>query len=142
MPVSLEQLDLLLLTIRKARRVRRDGIRFLSLPYIDTTLAAFVGEWVNIRYDPRDLAEIRVFHHDRFLCRAVCQELAGETVTLKDIIKARNERRRTLQQALKARRSLVDQLLNTQPSGPSALPAERTPAAPPRTRTIKLYEHD
>ena len=30
-----------------------------------------------LRYDPRDMAEVRVFHEGRFLCRAVCQELAG-----------------------------------------------------------------
>ena len=35
-----------------------------------------------MRYDPRDVAEIRVFHADRFLCRAICQELAGQTVPL------------------------------------------------------------
>jgi hypothetical protein len=44
---------------------------------------------VVIRYDPADLAEIRVFYHDRFLCRAICQELAGQTVSLKEIEKAR-----------------------------------------------------
>jgi putative transposase len=33
-----------------------------------------------LRYDPRDIAEVRIFQQDRFLCRAVCQELAGETV--------------------------------------------------------------
>src|ERR1035441_3399081 len=38
MPVSLEQLDLLLLTVPKARRVQRDGIRFSGFRYIDPTL--------------------------------------------------------------------------------------------------------
>src|SRR3712207_7225201 len=45
----------------KARRVHRDGIWFQGLRYLDLTLAAYVGEAVTIRYDPRDLAEIRVF---------------------------------------------------------------------------------
>ena len=48
--------------------------------YIDPTLAAYVGEEVLLRYDPRDITEVRVFHEGRFVCRAVCQELAGETV--------------------------------------------------------------
>ena len=61
----------------KARQVRVDGIHFQSLRYISTTLAAYVGETVTLRFDPRDMAEIRVFHEDRFLCRAVCAELAG-----------------------------------------------------------------
>ena len=82
MPDSLERLDLLLLTVPKSRRVHQDGIRFMGLRYIDPTLAAYVGEDVVLRYDPRDMAEIRVFYHDRFLCRAICQELAGETVAL------------------------------------------------------------
>ena len=64
MPDSLEQLDLLLLTVAKPRKVRRDGIWFLGMRYLDTTLAAYVGESVIIRYDPRDVAEIRVFYQD------------------------------------------------------------------------------
>ena len=87
MPESLEQLDLLLLTVPKTRRVHPDGIRFSGLRYIDPTLAAYVGEEVLLRYDPRDVAEVRVFHEGRFVCRAVCQELAGETVPLREVIR-------------------------------------------------------
>jgi len=74
MPDSLEELDMLLIMVAKNRVVHRDGIHFQGLRYIDTTLAVYVGEPVTIRYDPRDLAEIRVFHRDRFLCRAINQE--------------------------------------------------------------------
>jgi len=77
LPESLEQLDLLLLTVAKPRKIHPDGIHFQGLRYLDPTLAAYVGEPVTIRHDPRDAAELRVFHHDRFLCRAVCPELAG-----------------------------------------------------------------
>ncbi len=35
---------------------------------------------------PGELGEIRVFHRNKFLCRAICAELAGETIGLKDII--------------------------------------------------------
>ena len=87
LPESLEHLDLLLLTVAKSRQVRPDGIHFQGLRYLDLTLAAYVGESVIIRYDPRDMAEIRIFHHDRFLCRAICAELAGETIALRDIIR-------------------------------------------------------
>ena len=100
MPESLEQLDLLLLTVARTRRVQQDGIRFMGMRYIDPTLAAYVGEEVMLRYDPRDVAEVRVFHQGRFLCRAVCQELAGETVPLREIVSARNRRRRELRQTL------------------------------------------
>src|SRR5206468_5630725 len=107
----LEQLDLLLLTVAKTRRVQQDGIRFQGYRYIDPTLAGYVKEEVVIRYDPADLAEIRVFYHDRFLCRAICQELAGQTVSLKEIQKARAERRRLVKAGLSTRADLVEQLL-------------------------------
>jgi len=128
MPVSLEQLDLLLLTVAKSRRVHQDGLRFQSLRYIDPTLAAYVGEDVIIRYDPRDMAEIRVYYQERFLCRAVCQELAGESVSLKDIIRARQRRKRDLQRQVRVRQSLIDQLLAA-PS-PAVAPHEAPPPSP------------
>jgi putative transposase len=71
-PESLGPLDLLLRTVAKRRKVRSDGIHFQGLRYLDLTLVAYVGESVIIRYDPRDMAEIRIFHHHRFLCRAIC----------------------------------------------------------------------
>ena len=49
------------------------------------TLAAYVGEQVTVRYEPRDLAEVRVFHQGQFLCRAVSAELAAATISLKDL---------------------------------------------------------
>ena len=62
----------------------QDGIRFQGLHYIDTTLAAYIGEAVTLRCDPRDAAEVRVFYRDRFLCRAICPEIAGTIITLQD----------------------------------------------------------
>jgi putative transposase len=112
MPESLEQLDLLLLTVAKTRIVRPDGIRFQGMRYIDSVLAAYVGETVLLRYDPRDVAEIRLFHRGKFLCRAICPDLAGQTVALRDISSARNRRRRELGQTLKERRATVDALLD------------------------------
>ncbi len=61
---------------------------------MDPTLAAYVGEAVTIRYDSRDMGEVRVFYQNRFLCRAISLEHAGEPVTLKDIQAARSLRRR------------------------------------------------
>jgi putative transposase len=81
------------------------------LRYLDLTLAAYVGESVIIRYDPRDMAEIRLFHDNCFLCRAICAELAGETIALREIIQARNRRRRDLRQTLQDRSRTVDALL-------------------------------
>jgi len=145
LPLSLEQLDLLLLTVAKPRRVQQDGVRFQALRYIDPTLAAYVGEDVTIRYDPRDMAEIRVYHQERFLCRAVCQELAGETVSLKEIIRARRQRKRELQRQVSTRRSLIDQLLAASvpavPAHEAPLPTPPSPAPAPRP-ALKRYHYD
>ena len=147
MPDSLEQLDLLLIQVAKARQVRVDGIHFQSLRYISTTLAAYVGETVTLRFDPRDMAEIRVFHEDKFLWRAVCAELAGETVPLREILRARNRRRRELRGVPRDRESAVNTLLDLkrgitekehapQESSSSAEPA-KLPAAVPRLKRYK-----
>jgi len=131
MPDSLEQLDLLLIQVTKARQVRPDGIHFQSLRYMSTTLATYVGETVTLRFDPRDMAEIRVFHEDKFLCRAVCAELADEAVPLREIIRSRNRRRRELRGVLEDRRAAVNTLLNLKrgentekKDEPQAIPAE------------------
>src|SRR2546429_562927 len=59
----------------------------------------------------QDMAEIRVFHQDRFLCRAICPELAGEQISLKEIIQARNARRKQVQAGLSEREAFVEQFL-------------------------------
>ena len=142
MPDSLERLDLLLLTVPKGRRIHQDGIRFMGMRYIDPTLAAYVGEDVVLRYDPRDMAEIRVFYHDRFLCRAICQELAGETVALREIVNARNGRRRQLRQTLQERRRLVDSLLAAKRSAPAKQEQESSsPPSEPLPPPVKLKRY-
>lgn len=110
MPESLEQLDLLLLHVAKKRRVQQDGIHFQGQRYFDINLAAYVGEDVTIRYDPRDLAVIRVFHDEQFICRAICSELAGVQVSLKEVIQARREQRKKVKQGITERLTVVDQL--------------------------------
>ena len=138
LPESLEQLDLLLLTVARARRVQRDGIHFAGLRFSDPTLAAYVGEDVMIRYDPRDMAEIRVFHDGLFLCRAVCQDLAGQTVGFKEVIQARNERRRSLRKDLSDRARVVETFLSVHQEEASTAP-EPTPPATPH---LKRYYND
>jgi putative transposase len=146
MPESLEQLDLLLLTVPKTRRVHRDGIRFTGLRYIDPTLAAYVGEEVLLRYDPRDITEVRIFHEGRFLCRAVCQELAGETVPLREVIRARERRRRELRRTIRDRRKLVDSLLEARRGhATEGMPGDG-PEGPPEPQrpggTLKRYANE
>ena len=144
MPDSLEQLDLLLIRVARSRQVRADGIYFQSLRYISTTLAAYVGETVTLRYDPRDMGEVRVFHEERFLCRAVCAELAGETVPLREIITARNRRRRELRGVLKDRQKAVDTLLELKCGDFKEKPDESpnpTATQPPKRATSELKRY-
>ncbi len=138
LPDSLELLDLLLLTVAKPRKVHQDGIHFLGLRYLDLTLAAYVGEAVTIRYDPHDVAEIRVFHHDGFLCRAICQELAGQTISLQEIVQARTQRRRSLRTQLDERAAIVETLLAVHQEPPE-LPPPDPPSGGPR---LKRYAND
>jgi len=65
---------------------------------------------VTIRYDPRDLAEIRVFYHDRFLCRAIDPKHSGLEVTLKDIQTARAQHRKNLTMQINERIARVAEL--------------------------------
>lgn len=134
MPDSLEQLDLLLLTVAKGRQIQRDGIRFQGYCYIDPTLAAYVGEMVTIRYDPRDLAVIRVFYQERFLCQAVCSELAGQTISLKEIVRARKERRTQVRQGLSERQAMVERYIGVHQLEPPTAPDPEPPSASPRLK--------
>jgi putative transposase len=132
LPESLEQLDLLLLHVAKTRRVQQDGIHFQGQRYFDTNLAAYVGEDVTIRYDPHDLAVIRVFYHEQFLCRAVCHELAGTQISLKEVIQARREQRKRVRQGIKECLSVLEQLQAAKKPEPT-VPADQP--------TIKLKRY-
>jgi putative transposase len=146
LPDSLEQLDLLLLTVAKPRKVHPDGIHFQGLRYTDPVLAAYVGEPIVIRYDPRDLAEIRTFHQDRFLCRALCPELAGVTVSLKELTAARNARRKELKDKLGERASVVDRLVEVHRLPPPGIPAHQPEVTPtpdlPAPARLKRYREE
>jgi putative transposase len=142
MPDSLEALDELLVRVAKPRVVQRDGIRFQGLRYLDPTLAAYVGEAVTVRYDPRDIGEIRVFHRDRFLCRAVDPEHAGRTITLKDIQAARREQRRALRGHINERIARVADFLTDPASEQTVRPAgEIAPTRRPKLR-LRTYRED
>ena len=118
LPDSREALDLLLLRVAKGRKVQRDGIRFQAMRYIEPTLAAFVGEQVEIYFDPRDLAEIQVYHEGVFVCRAICQDIANRTVSLRDIRRARDRQRNALKRQLKPTTNKPTDFDDTPPSSP------------------------
>ncbi|MFD4357465.1 Mu transposase C-terminal domain-containing protein [Nocardia sp. NPDC058518] len=138
MPESLEQLDLLLIQVATPRVVHRDGIHFQGLRYLHPTLAAYVREPVTIRYDPRDITEIRVFHKNRFLCKAISPDHTGDTIGLKDIQAARRAYRRRVREQINERITVVTDYLPAPPHRPSP----PKPPAPAPTPPLRAYQED
>jgi len=134
MPDTLESLDLLLISVAKPRLVQRDGIRFQGLRYLSPTLAGFVGKQVTIRYDPRDITEIRVFHNDKFVCKAVNPDHDSSVLSLKDIQAARVAQRKRVRSGLNERISVTARHRSTgQP--PTPKPDTPRPEAKPKLKT-------
>lgn len=143
-PARPEDLDLLLLTAAATRKVQRDGIQFASTRFVSPVLAAYVGENVTVRFNPRDVAEIRVYFDDTFLCRAIAPELASDSVSLPELQAVRAQRRRDLKNQLRQRRSLADALPGDTRYTPSEAD-DNEPAPPPKpaARTgLRLYATD
>ena len=139
-PESLQDLDLLLVMLARPLCVRRDGIHFQGLRYIDPMLAAYVGETVTIRYDRRDLSGVRMFHHNQFLCRAVSEEHTGEAFTLKDIEAARRAHRRALRATINERVARVADFLPAQAQPPRPVPATKPPPPTASRPKLRLYQ--
>lgn len=131
MPRSLEDLDTLLLTVPKNRVVQRDGIHFQGQRYLAPTLAPFVGHAVTIRYDPRDISEIRVYDRDTFICVAVDEDHPNVRLSLRDIESARRARRRELRKAINERIPTAAVRTEIRPLPP-----------PPRRSQLRTYEED
>ena len=135
LPDSLDQLDGLLIQVAKARVVHRDGIRFQGLRYLSPTLAGYVGQPVTIRYDPRDLTEIRVFHNNEFLCKAVDPTHDSSAISLKQVQAARSARRRKV-------RTELNQLIAVAKPADQAHATAPTQPKPARKPKLKTYQED
>ncbi|GAB3045095.1 Mu transposase C-terminal domain-containing protein [Sediminivirga luteola] len=131
MPETLDELDGLLLTVPKHRTVQRDGIHFQGQRYLSPTLAPFVGHPVTIRYDPRDVSEIRVYDHDTFVCVAIDEAHPNQRLSLREIETARRARRRQL------RKDLNDRIPRI-----AAREKPRTTAPAIRRSKLRTYEED
>ena len=95
------------------------------------------------------MAELRVYFGDTFLCRAINPELAGETIGLKDIIRARNAHRRQLRATLADREATVEALLQIRrgqlplAAEPLTTESEATVSSPtPAKLRLKRYFDD
>ncbi|EOP90040.1 hypothetical protein IGM_02229 [Bacillus cereus HuB4-4] len=137
MPESLQSLDLLLLSSAKPRKIHSDGIHFLGLKYMHTNLSAFVGEDVMVRYDPRDIAEIRVFYKGTYLCTAISSTVDGYSIGLKDLQAARNKQRRKLKNnVIITTKSVVEHLKIEKDA------SEKVKQVKPITSKLKRYKNE
>lgn len=137
LPGTLEDLDGLLLTVPTTRTVQRDGINFQGLRYTAPTLAPYVGATVTVRYDPRDITEIRVFHQDAFLCTAIDVEHSRQTISLRDIQAARTAHRRRLREQIRERVAVTPADASRTPGGDGPVP----PPVPSRPK-LRTYQED
>jgi putative transposase len=85
-----------------------------------------------------------VFNDEGFLCRAVSSELAGETVPLREIIRARNRRRRELRAVLRDRQQAVETLLEIKRGETTETENAEppSPTKPPQTPVLKRYRNE
>jgi len=133
MPESLIDLDLLLMTVRKTRIVRNDGIHLFGLRYLHPNLSAFIGEEVIIRYDPHDITEIRIYHREMFLGSAVCTTSECQSISLKEIERERNRLKRTLK---------TEVTLSTREIVEGLSPKVKDSTVSFKKSTLKRYEND
>lgn len=97
------ELDLCLMR-RERRRVYRSGyLQFASLTYQGEHLAAYAGEMVTLRYDPRDITTVRVYlmqdNQEVFLTRAHAMGWETETLSYREA-QVLSERRRAAGKAI------------------------------------------
>lgn len=140
LPATIDELNLLLLTVAKSRIVHRDGVHFQGLRYISPLLAAYVGEHVVVRYDPADMAEIRIFHRNEYICKAVDPTHERSTVSLKDIQDARSSRRRELRGQINERIATVAQHLP--PRNQNFTTESEQNKRPPTKHRLDTYQED
>lgn len=101
-----------------------------------------------IRYDPVDMAEIRVYFQRRFLCRAICPELSEVVVSRAEIIAARRERRVRERGQVRERRAVVRRFRLKDPAELEGFAGEEDDGMFPvdkekkKTDGLKRYEHE
>lgn len=88
LPNLLSDRDLDICLMKKTRRqIQRGGyLQFENLMYRGELLAGYAGESVVLRYDPRDITTVLVYHQkgnkEEFLARAFAQDLETEQLSL------------------------------------------------------------
>lgn len=104
-PLPPKQLCTYLMMKAENRHVYNIGVKLNGYEYRSQELDAYIGENVDIRYDPHDMATIYVFKDGVQVCRAYQQELLGmgmnvEQKAIEEHKKAQNRQIREAKQLL------------------------------------------
>lgn len=59
------------------------------------------------------LQKFEFFYEDCYLCTAICPEIGGYTVNLKEIVAARNQRKRMLKGRLKPETTVIEEIVQS-----------------------------
>ncbi|AFY83299.1 Mu transposase/integrase [Oscillatoria acuminata PCC 6304] len=85
-PLSERELDVCLMKEARRRIARGGYVNFQNLTYRGENLAGYGGEWVVLRYHPRDITKILIYltqkGQEEFLARAYALDLEAEELSL------------------------------------------------------------
>lgn len=109
---TVRELDICLMK-RTRRTVYREGyLRFENLIYRGENLAGYAGEMVVVRFNPRDITTIYIYHHEKgkkvFLANAHAHNLEAEQISLEEA-KASSRRVREAGKTL-SNRSILEEV--------------------------------
>ena len=82
-----------------------------------------------------------VHKEDRFICRVVCEELAGTNLSLQEITRARRQQRKKLRGKIRDRRQMIETLLDAKHDPIDALVEAEADAAK-KTEGLRRYWND
>ena len=92
----------------------------MGVVYWAPELANHVGEPVQLRYDPQDLAAVVVYHNGKFLYNAQAPVLSGLQISLRDWLAVQAAQRKRVRGEVAAQRAWLDQQRSQQPPLPLA----------------------
>lgn len=100
--VTVDEKDMdILLTKKKNVRVNRNGITLFKNPYWSDFFVEsrqiWIGDRVDIRYDPENLSKIRVYKNERFMCYALLDpKMSAFNASEKDMKKLESRKKKAL----------------------------------------------
>lgn len=82
---KIDILNPLLMTVKSKRIIQPTGVKYQNLVYKNDILKDYIGEEVEIKYNPINIQSIKIYYEDNLLCDAFCQQLLKTKITLYEI---------------------------------------------------------